>query len=383
MRVLHVTSSMSPTWGGPSRAIASLTNSVEKLGVQCTVFACEGSRLGTGSVDIDSSEISLFKTNILSRVWTGYSPSLKQALNEAVRTHDIVHIHELWHFPHYAAYKSAIANGKPYCITTHGTLSPWALRHKYARKRIYMQSIQRRILSHASCLHALTAQEKCDIKNLGILTPTVTIPNGIYTETLKNNPNNKIILGRYPHLKDKPIILFLGRIHPIKGLPLLAEAFSKLVAHIPEAHLVIAGPDENTHSKYIRSLLSKSGSLDKVIFTGMLTEVEKIDALNQAKMLVIPSLSEGMPISALEAMACSLPVVLTEDCQFPEVSRNKAGIVVNRNSSDLLNAMVNILNNPQEALKMGNNGYQLVNSKYHWDNISPQFLEMYHGILKQ
>ncbi len=373
---------MSPTWGGPSRAIANMANSLEKHGVRSTIFACEGFRLGTGSVDIDLSDIRIFKTNILSKIWTGYSSTLKDALNEAVRTHDIVHIHELWHYPHYAAYKSAIANGKPYCITTHGTLSPWALQHKSTRKLIYMQAIQRRILSRASCLHALTAREKDDIKRLGVTTPTITIPNGIYTEALQYDPLNKIILGRYPHLQDKPIILFLGRIHPIKGLPLLAETFKNVIAHIPEAHLVIAGPDENSHSDYIQTLLSKSGSLQNVVFTGMLTEPEKIDALNQATMLVIPSLSEGMPISALEAMACSLPIVITEDCQLPEVSTHEAGIVVNRNSADLLTAILHILNSPQEATRMGNNGYHLVNSKYHWDNISPRFVEMYKSILK-
>ena len=125
---------MSPEWGGPSRAIANITNSLEALGVNCTIIACEGGRLGQGSVTTDLSQIRLFKTGLMSKFWTGYSSHLFGALREAVKKHDIVHIHELWHFPHYAAYKSAISQGKPYCITTHGTLSPWALQHKYVQK---------------------------------------------------------------------------------------------------------------------------------------------------------------------------------------------------------------------------------------------------------
>ena len=98
----------------------------------------------------------------------------------------------------------------------------------------------------------------------------------------------------------------------------------------------------------------------------MLTETEKLDALNCADMLVVPSHSEVMSISALEAMASSVPVVITEDSQFPEVRSYQAGIVVQRNNSDLLNAMIQILNNPDIALRMGQNVYKLANTKYHW-----------------
>ncbi len=373
---------MSPEWGGPSRAIASITNSLETLGVNCTIFAGEGGRLGTNSVKTDVSEIQSFRTGLMAKFWTGYSSNLSNAIKEAVGNHDIVHIHELWHFPHYAAYKSAISQGKPYCITTHGTLSPWALRHKYFRKQIYMWFTQRRILTQASYIHTITSQERQHIQDQGIHTPTVTIPNGVYIENLQYSGTQSMLLERYPNLKDKNIILFLGRIHPIKGLPLLAEAFSNLVKFIPNTYLVLAGPNEDGHQQRIKRVLTKLGTQEKVIFTGMLTETEKLDALNCADMLVVPSHSEVMSISALEAMASSLPVVITEESQFPEIGSYQAGIVVRRNNSDLLDAMIQILNNPDRALQMGRNGYMLASTKYHWNRLAPQYVDMYKSMIK-
>ncbi len=151
---------------------------------------------------------------------------------------------------------------------------------------------------------------------------------------------------------------------------------------IPNTYLVLAGPNENGHEQDIKRVLTKLGTRDKVIFTGMLTETEKLDALNCADMLVVPSHSEVMSISALEAMASRLPVVITEDSQFPEIGSYQAGIVVHRNNADLLDAMMQILNNPDRALQMGQNGYKLASTKYHWNLLAPQYVDMYNAMIK-
>ena len=382
MKILHVTSSMSPQWGGPSQVIADITNSLEKKGVTCSIIAAQGNRVGTSVVNVNASELLLFKTSRLSGLWTGYSRNIGSNLRELVSEHDIVHIHELWHFLHYAAFKAAIELDKPFCITTHGALSPWAITHKRIRKQIYMRLVQRSILEKAFYIHTITPDEGNHIRQLGISTPTFTIPNGIYPESINVNLQDPIMIRRYPELHGKQIILFLGRIHPIKGLDLLADALGILIKKHPNIYTIIAGPNEDNYQTNIENILKENGAADNVIFTGMLTGSDKLSALASASILVVPSHSEVMSIAALEGMASSLPIIITEECQFPEVSDCKAGIVIKRTSQDLVAAILKLITNPSEASAMGQNGYELVQKKFTWETLSEKYIEMYSNILR-
>jgi glycosyltransferase involved in cell wall biosynthesis len=383
MRVLHICASLSPEWGGPVAVIANLTHALEATGVKCTVFATTGRRVGTVPVSLDGVETHLFQTGPLARLWVGHAPDLARALSRAVPDYDLVHIHELWHYPHYAAYRAAQEAGKPYVVTAHGELDPWALSHKRLKKQVYMTAVQRRILQGAAALHAITAAEEQQIQGLGFVPPVATIPNGICPETADCLPTPDEFLTHHPELVGKRIILFLGRIHPKKGLAILARAFGQLVQSRQDIRLVIAGPDEEGYRSQVEDMLKEARALDRTIFTGMLTGTEKLAAYAVSDMFVLPSYSDVLGISTLEALASGLPVIITRQCQFPEVADAGAGLVIDHDAGQLHEALAHLLDHPEEGREMGRRGRQMVIQKYTWDSVAVQVRQLYSTVLQR
>ena len=296
----------------------------------------------------------------------------------------MIHIHGLWHYPQYAAYKAAKKAKKPYIITIHGVLEPWALKHKGTKKKIFMNLIQRKILREATILHAITDSEKDQIRKLGLKNHIAVIPNGI---GINNNNNNNIssqenLEKNYPIIKGKKIILFLGRIHPIKGLDILVRSFNKIILNHNDVILVIAGPDNEGYKTKIIKILKSGAIQDKVVFTGMLNEPQKIAALSRADILVLPSYSEVRGIVVLEAMASGLPVVITTTCNFPEVEQAGAGIIIEPDIEQLTLALEKLLNDKQLRIQMGLKGKKLVLENYTWDKIARQMINLYKQIIE-
>ena len=282
MRILHVAASLSPEWGGPVRGIAGLTQGLEARGVQCTVFAARGRLVGTDCLSLAGVETHLFPTSSLARIWTACAPGLSRALHQIVADYDLIHMHAIWHFPHYAAYRAARAAGKPYCVSAYGNLNSWALSQKKLKKWLYMAVAQRPILQRAAALQATTEVEKQQIQSKGFTSPVAVIPSGITPESVGPLPSRDQFLKCYPNLSKRQIILFLGRIHPVKGLDILASAFGRIAQTRDDVCLVIAGPDNDGYRAQVEMMLREIGALDKRIFTGMLTGQDKPASLTRS-----------------------------------------------------------------------------------------------------
>lgn len=372
MKVLHVAASLNPAWGGPTKVVTELTEALAKKGIEVSIFApLENSKEICIPKGVD---VKLFPKGFLSKFWTSYSSSLAKALMKEVFDFDLVHIHEIWHHPHYAAYKATKLARKPFVITIHGALDPWCLNHKAFRKRVYATLIQKRILKEASGLHAITEEEVKSMSNFVNNQNIFLIPNGLNPEDFENLPERSEIELLYPGLKRKKVILFLGRIHPIKGLDLLAKAFGKLARTRNDIILLIVGPDNYGYAKQVKQMLKIEGVMDKVIFTGILTGHMKLSVLSRADIFVLPSYSEGFSMAILEAMICGLPVIITRQCNFPEVESVGAGKVIDPDVISLSKAMIELVDNPELCKDMGSKGKRLVMEKYIWDKIADQMI---------
>lgn len=379
MRVLHIAASLSPKWGGPVKVIQGLTEALVKRGVEVSIFAPVKEREET--IIPEKVDVRLFPESIFAKIWRNHSFQLAKALKKEVVKFDIVHIHEIWHHSHFAAYKAAQSLGIPFIVTIHGELEPWSLNFKKHKKRIYSSLIQRRILRSAHVLHAITSKEVGSIKNFKINNEIVVIENGIDLDEFQNLPPKQKLVEDYPELRDKKIVLFLGRLHISKGLDILIRAFSQIIGKHPDARLLLVGPDENGYKERIMKLIHEENVHGKVILTGILTGERKRSALCGADLFVLPSYSEGFSISILEAMASGLPVIITKQCNFPEVEEQKAGIVINPYVDELAEAISKLLANAAIRQKMGENGKKLVMDKYNWEAISDKMVKLYRNIL--
>jgi len=250
------------------------------------------------------------------------------------------------------------------------------------RKRIYAISIQRRILREAAALQALTQEEAKHMRTFGVNNRTRVIPNGIDSEEFQTLPSPEAFEELYPELRGKKVLLFLGRLHPIKGLDILAKAFGKITIGREDVHLVIAGPDSEGYQIQVERGLTSEGVVSKTTFTGMLAGSERLAALSRADVFLLPSYSEGFSMALLEAMICGLPVVITQQCCFPEVAEAKAGIVIEPDPNQLAESLTRLLDDARLRKEMGANGRQLVLEKFTWHKVTDQMVQLYEDVLK-
>lgn len=386
MRVAQITVRLEPSlpgWGGAPKVATALSKALARKGVNISIFGLNAKN--ETQCEVQSKHFTAYTLpedkSQIRRLWPFYSPYLAKALAARVPEHDLVHIHEIWHYPCYVAYKIAGKTNKPFIVTVHGELEPWCVDHKSFKKRIYSALIQKRILNGAAAIHALTEKEAKDIQAFGVDAPIAVIPNGIDPAKFQVLPSPSEIEKLYPELAGKKVLLFLGRIHPKKGLDILARAFGQVARGRKDLHLLIVGPDNDSYRNQVERLLESESVIECATFTGMLAEREKLAALSRADICAIPSYSEGMSIVVLEAMACGLPVVITRQCYFPEVAEAGAGIVIEPNADQLADAINKLLDNPRLCKEMGKNGRGLVIEKFTWDKIADQMIKLYEGVL--
>ena len=377
MNILHVLPSLSREWGGPVAVVDGLTRALDQNGVHNTVIAATGRRVGNNPIPLGHAESILFRTSPVAHFWTAHALELAPAISRAVDESDVVHIHELWHYPHYAAYRAAVKAGKPYVVRICGELEPWALSQSCWKKRLYMALLQRKILQNASAIHAITDEERDQIRSLGFVAPISVIPHGVDLEQFMSLPDGEEFRCRFPVAQGKLLVLFLGRLHPKKGLRSLAQSFGSIARQRDDVCLVLAGPNERGYQHELESTLSAEGVLERVVFPGMLTGAEKLAAFAAADIYVLPSNSDVRGVATLEALASGLPVVITPHCQFPEVAEACAGLIVDSEAEPLTKALCRLLDNPQERESMGKQGRELIRQRFTWSTVARQVIEMY------
>ena len=379
--MLHVTPGMSPSWGGPAVVVSELTAELVRQGVECEIVTAHGYRVGTGQLPAPNVPVASFATEFPARFWTGYSSKLLRFLMDRAGGFDIIHVHEIWHFPAFIAYFAARKHKLPYVVTIHGELSDWGLRQKAFKKRLYRLCVLDRMLHGAGTIHAITNAEKEQVLKLGFENRVEVVPNGINPAAFEVMPGPARLLHRFPALNGKRVILFLGRLHPKKGLDILARSFSTIARRFEDVMLLVAGPDKFGTREHMESILRAQGVLDRTVFAGLLTGEDKLSAMSCADLFVLPSHSDVLGIAVLEAMAARLPVVITSKCEFPEVSENQAGLVVEVNEEAIANAIGRLLADADLSGQMGQQGHKLVAERYTWQAAADSMLDTYRGLV--
>jgi glycosyltransferase involved in cell wall biosynthesis len=255
-------------------------------------------------------------------------------------------------------------------------LDPWSLSQRSLKKRVAMAMGYRTMLNQAAFLHCLNADETRLLKPLRLTCATRTIPNGIFPEEFALLPARGTFRQQHPELGDAPYVLFLSRLHYKKGLDYLARAFEILATKVPNLRLVVVGPDGGARADF-EARVAGAGLADRTHVLGPLYGTEKLAALVAAAAFCLPSRQEGFSMAILEAMACGIPVVISENCNFPEVALASAGCVVPLEASALADALLRVVANPIAAKQMGECGRRLVRQHYTWPAIARLSIDNY------
>ena len=383
MRVLHVVTGLSPDDGGPATSVQGLTSALVQEGIHCEIFTIRRQGFGAGVIPPPHVPIHQFEAGFLARFWNAYSKRLAQALWDRMESgaFDLIHAHEPWHYPGFVAFRAARTHNVPYVLSPHGALEAWCLRHKALKKSVYMKMIQGHILQSADAIHALTNEEMKRISELGYKTPVFVDPNGIDPAPFECLPDASEFLTAHPELSGKRVILYMGRLHPKKGLNVLARSYASLFHTFKDVALLVAGWDEVGTRKRMEATLKASSALDGTVFTGTLTGKDKLAALACADLFVLSSYAEGFSMAILETLAAGLPVVISKPCNFPEVSEYGAGFVVEPNDASVTEAIRTLLSDDTLRARMGRNGRKLVRERYSWQSVAASMAGFYRTLV--
>ena len=377
MNILDVIPFFSPKFGGSVRSTYLLCKHLAEKGHNVTILTTDFQYDQSFAIELKNVEIIPLKCffNIASFL---YSPTIHLWLSEKITGYDIIHLHSYRSYQNVVVSEYAKKFNIPYVISSHGSVVPFF--EKITLKKIYDLTWGYKILKGASYSIALTESEAKQYESMGVVTNKIKIiPNATDISIFSNIPPKGSFRSKYGILNDKKIILFLGRLHKIKGLKNLFHAFSILLNHLDNIELVIIGPDEGMLSE-LKSLVKTLNIEKNVIFSGPLYNLDKYEALVDADILVLPSLYDTFGNVVLEAWAFSKPVIVTDTCGISHFSEN-CGIVIKYDINQLCNAMYSLLTNDGCRELLGKNGYENLCNNFSMDILTKRIEDVYESAI--
>jgi len=384
-------SSLAPRFGGPSKACVEMAEATVRLGHEVSIYSTNMD--GDNDLDVplrretikNGVKYKYFQVNS-PRFWKP-SISMAKALNNDIPSFDLVHIHSLYLFHNLVGGYYCRKHDIPYIARPHGTLDPFLYKRHRWRKILVEKLFENRNLKNASAIHFTTEEEKLLAEKHCFGTPRFIVPNGLDTTMYDKLPVKGTFQKLYPETLGKQIILFFSRLNFKKGLDILAPAFARLAKENKKLHLVLAGPDNEGLGDWVKKVISDAqlpveGAEKCVTITGMLSGENKLAALNDANLFVLPSYTENFGIAVIEAMLCGLPVIISDKVNiWRDVENDNAGLVGPCDREWFTANIRKLLADKNTCLTMGKAGIKSVKSRYDWNKIAVKLEGEYEKII--
>lgn len=361
-----------------ARAVAALGHEVAIYTTDRDLAPDERGDLSEGRND--GVELRIFRQHFPMLLAT--SLPLARALRTAIPRADIVHLHSLYLFHTWATARLCRRFAVPYLLRPHGTLDPFLWRRHRGRKAVLEFLFQNRVLREAAALHYTAEEEKRLATPYAQGAPGVVVPNGLDLAQYADLPPPGGLRARHPEIGNRRIVLFLSRLNFKKGLDLLVPAFARAVRRRDDLHLVIAGPDDGMKHA-TETQIAAEGIGNRVTFAGMLDHRAKLAAFRDAAIFVLPSYSENFGIAIVEAMACGLPVAISDRVNiWREIAEAGAGLVAPPTVDDVARQIETLAADPAGAAAMGERGRTLVAEKFSWTRIARELESVYRSLAR-
>jgi glycosyltransferase involved in cell wall biosynthesis len=394
LKILMVTAYYMPArvYGGPVTALHRLNRELLGQGHEVTVYTTDAN--GTGNLAVPRGrEVSVEGVPVwyFRRWWFGrtrkpftlfFSRDLAKKLN-TLRPGDYDLIYQDGGFTDVGrlAARAARRTGTPCVYHTGGSFTPWALEHKYWKKRIYLSLVERRILLGAGGFLVRNQAETGQLRRLGCRSLIRSIPIGVDLQGPQETLSRRQLEEWYPSLRGRPFLLFLGRLHPVKGLDLLIPAFAELARQFPEWMLVLAGPDEGGYLVKVNELIQNHQLTDRVLLTGMVVGERKSVLLGQTEFLVLPSYSEAFGVVMVEALGYGKPVIITTTCYHPEVAHEGVGLVVPPEKEPLARALREMMASEDLRRSCSAKVPEMARRHYSWEAIAGNTVDFFQEVI--
>jgi glycosyltransferase involved in cell wall biosynthesis len=387
IKVLHVIPFMSPLRGGPTFAATDMTRALVQAGLEVHIATTDDhgpqDRLDVPlGCPVRDNNVTRWYFRRQTDFYTVSWP-LTAWLIRHVRDYDLLHIHSLFSYPALIAARCAGIRKIPYVIRPFGTLNRWGMQQRRPLlKKISFALIERHILAHAAKVHFTSEQERQEAEETGARMNAVVLPLGIDLALFQHLPEAGRFRRQHPNLADKTLILFLSRLHPIKGLDLLLPAFARLRQERCDVALVLAGSGDPAYEAELRTQIEALGIEQDVIFTGFVEGEAKTALLADSDLFVLPSYSENFGVVVVEAMAGGLPVIISDQIGLADdIARAEAGLVVPCRIEPLVEAMRSLVSEPNRRRLLAVQARELAWQRYSLEGATQSLIELYENLI--
>lgn len=370
---------LNQTYGGPVSALVGYLAAGTLFGARSTVVGprCTGVDAAWLSARVPPDTRLVLRGAEGSGPWTA-TPMLLSAIHELVASADLVHVHGLLNSTSTAAARIAIRAHRPVVIGPFGTMSRYTFSYRRSlAKRAYFKAFDLPNLRQAAGLHFTTPAERDDAAwhGLDVDGRTYIVPPPF--DFADAGPR---AVGRDA---SAPVVLFLGRLHPVKGIEVLLDAWPAVVASFPHAELRIAGTGPRRYVASLQARAQRLGAAGSAVrFLGFLRDADKARQLAEAAVLALPSRHENFGIVVLDAVASGAPVVVTPGVQLaPWVDTQRVGRVVDRAGAAVAQALVDVLGDGPLRARVATRGRQIVAAEFSPLCVAPALEAMYAGAL--
>lgn len=366
--IVHVIAGLAPHHGGPSYSVPRLVVALRDAGVDARVMAVRDAT-SPDQPFVETYGASWKRIPLLRAM--RLSPGLKHAIRSTASDGALIHAHGLWQMPTVYAGRLALKSNSPLIVAPRGMLAADALKFSATRKRLFWRLLQGPAFTSADCWHATSHAEAEDIRSFGVRAPIAVVPNGV------DLPENS---AGAPKKKDGRVILYLGRLHPKKGLPGLLRAWAVVAGDLPDWSLILVGPDENGHSAELLKLASNL-NLPRFMISDAVYGIEKADVMAGADLFVLPTLNENFGIAVAEALAAGVPAIVSKGAPWSALAKEECGWWIDHGVEPLIEALRTATNlSPEKRRKMGERGRNWMARDFGWPAIAKEMAEVYHWV---
>jgi glycosyltransferase involved in cell wall biosynthesis len=370
MKVGFLVSSVSREAGGMYESVRGLAKAVASTNADVRVFGIRDEHSAVDLQEWEPLSVQTFRPRL--RAW-GYSNQLVPAMLDADL--DILSIHGLWKYCSLGSQRWHQRTGRPYVVHPHGMLEPWALRNARWKKRMAAALYENQHLCKAACLRALSEAEARSIRGYGLRNPICVIPNGIDLPKLSEGSGKSQSEGGRT-------LLYLGRLHRKKNLANLIRAWNETFKSQDRNSgswvLAIAGWDESGYESELKQIVAGAS----VVFLGPQFGSKKGECYRRCDAFVLPSLSEGLPMTVLEAWSYGKPVLMTAECNLPEGFQANAALRIGTTPTEIAAGLKQLVEiDDDDRATMGTRGRTLVATKFSWTRIREEMRAAYNWAL--